>query len=76
MRQTGNLVCLFFESHAFFQVLELKVSSDFRKDGEGERVPGRQQLILCDQISVFNQNVRAVNDLIARDFTAAFIDDR
>ena len=45
-RQTGNLVVFFVERHAFLQVLELNVTGDFGQNGEGERIPGRQQLIL------------------------------
>ncbi len=76
MRQTSDLVGLFLQGHAFFQVLEFHLAAHFAQDREGERVPSRQQLILRDSVAGFDQNVRAINNLITRDFTAALIEDR
>ena len=50
--------------------------SYFRKDGERERIPGRQKLILGDTLIVFHEDVRAINDLVARNFASPIIDDR
>ena len=44
------------------------MTSDFGKDRERERVPRRQQLILRDASAVFDEDVRAVNDLVTRCF--------
>src|SRR5581483_102834 len=49
---------------------------NFGQNRKSERVPSRQQLILRNHLAVFDQNVRAINDLIARDFAAALVDDR
>ena len=76
MRQTRHLVGLFFVGQAFFQVLELQVAGDFGEDCESEWVPRRQQLILSNEVAVFDENVSAINDLIASNFAAALVDDR
>src|SRR5205807_9557304 len=76
VRQPGDLIGLFLEGYAFLQVLEFHRATDFSQNSKGEWVPGRQQLILSDVVPVFDQNVRAVNDLITRDFTATLVDDR
>ena len=74
-RLTGHFVDFFVERHAFLQVLELNVTSDFGKDRERERVPRRQQLVLRDAGAVFDEDVSAVNDLVTRCFTATVVDD-
>jgi hypothetical protein len=75
-RLTGNFVHFFVERHALFQVLELHVTSNFRKDRESERVPCSQQLILSYACAVFDQDVRTVNDLVTRSFTTAIVNNR
>ena len=52
------------------------MTSNFGKNREGERIPRRQQLILRNAAAVFDENVRAVNDLITRSFATAIVDDR
>ena len=52
------------------------MTGDLSKDGERKRIPGRQQLVLGHLIAVLDQDVRAVNDLVASDLAAAFINDR
>src|SRR5262249_42603915 len=47
----------------------------FSQDRERERVPRGQQLILRHAAAVFDENVRAVNDLVTRRFTTAIVDD-
>src|SRR5205085_52129 len=74
-RLTGHFVHFFIERHAFLQVLELNVSSNFGKDSERERVPRRQQLVLRDAAAILDEDVRTVNDLVTRRFTASIVDD-
>src|SRR5205085_5959383 len=45
------------------------------KDRERERVPRRQQLVLRDAAAVLDEDVRTVNDLVTRCFTATIVDD-
>src|SRR5262249_46167764 len=74
-RLTRHFVHFFVERHAFLQILELNVSSNFGQDRERERIPRGQQLILRHAAAVFDENVSAVNDLVTRRFTAAIVDD-
>src|SRR5690349_2232903 len=74
-RLTGHFVDFFVKRHAFLQVLELNVSGDFSQDRERERVPRGEQLVLRHASAVFDEDVRAVNDLVTRGFTATVVDD-
>ena len=47
------------------------MTGNLSKDGEGERIPGRQQLSQGHEFAVFDQDVRSIDDLITRHFAAA-----
>ena len=76
MREARDLVGLFFIGHAFFEVLELQGAAHFRQNRESERIPRREQLILRHEIAVFDQDVRAVNYLVASHLATTLVDDR
>src|SRR5688572_10441461 len=72
-RLTSYFVNLFVESYTFFQILELNMAGNFRKDCESKWIPRRQQLILRNPGAIFNQNVGAIDYLITRRLATAVI---
>src|SRR6185312_5209049 len=74
-RKAGDFVDFFVEREAFLQVLELDRTGDFREDRERVRVPLADHIAELDLCTVFDLQLRAVNDRVALLLAALRIDD-
>src|ERR1019366_3605749 len=76
LRHAGDFVHLLLQCEAIDEVLEVHHTGDFRKNGEGVRIPLKQDLVALNGIAVFHQTAGTVHHGIAFFFAALVVDHR
>ncbi len=71
---TRDLIDLFFDRFAFLQVLVLDRTLHLGQDGERERIPRDEHVVLFDLLAVLDVKLSTVNNLVMSDLTAAIVD--
>src|SRR5437763_7783699 len=75
LRQTGNVVYLFFDRQAGTQVVEFHGTRSLSEDREGERIPFGKDLAMVDGFALDYAEACAVYHVIALFLATLFVDD-
>ena len=71
----GDLIDLFLNGLAFFEVLIFHDTLDLSQDRKSKRIPGNEHIVLFHLLAVLDMNLSSVNDLVMSDLAAAFVNE-